>query len=89
MTYANLSLFTARLLQFFKSRLRRQRDSLSATRFLLHLGHKRGSLCQAFLAGTVETGSKNHCVIEATHVKRRKLRKYSFSETSRFKNSIA
>ena len=39
------------------------------------LGHKRGSLCQAFLAETVETGTKNRCVIEATHVMRRKLRK--------------
>ena len=26
------------------------------------------SLCQAFLAETVETGTKNLCVIEATHV---------------------
>jgi len=39
------------------------------------LGHKRGSLCQAVLAETVETGTKNRCVIEATHVLRRKLRK--------------
>ena len=30
-------------------------------------------MCQAFLAETVETGDKNHCVIEATHVVRRKL----------------
>ena len=28
---------------------------------------------QAFLAETVETGTKNRCVIEATHVLRRKL----------------
>ena len=27
-----------------------------------------GSLCQAFLADTVETGTKNRCVMEATHV---------------------
>ena len=37
------------------------------------LGLKRG--CQAFLAENVETGTKNRCVIEATHVLRRKLRK--------------
>ena len=30
-------------------------------------------MCQAFLAETVETGTKNRCVIEATHVLRRKL----------------
>ena len=34
-----------------------------------------GSLCQAFLADTVETGTKNGYVMEATHVLRRKLRK--------------
>ena len=34
-----------------------------------------GSLCQAFLAEIVETGTKNRCLIEATHVLRRKLRK--------------
>ena len=28
----------------------------------------RGSLCQAFLAETVETGTNNRCVIDATHV---------------------
>ena len=40
-------------------------------------GHKIKSrpLCQAFLVETVETGTKNRCVIEATHVLRRKLRK--------------
>ena len=27
-----------------------------------------GPLCQVFLAETVETGTKNHCVIEAMHV---------------------
>ena len=31
--------------------------------------------CQAFLAETVETGTKHRCVIEATDVSRRKLRK--------------
>ena len=30
--------------------------------------HKWGSLCQAFLAETVETVTKNRCVSEATHV---------------------
>ena len=30
---------------------------------------------QAFLVETVETGTKNCCVIEATHVLQRKLRK--------------
>ena len=45
----------------------------------------------AFLAETVETGTKNRCLIEATHVLRRKLTKkiYGFSETSRSMNSIA
>ena len=33
----------------------------------------RGSFCQAFLTETMETGTKNRCVIEATHVLRRKL----------------
>ena len=33
------------------------------------------SLCQAFLAESVETGTRNRCVIEATHVLRRKIRK--------------
>ena len=32
-----------------------------------------GALWQALLAETVETGTKNHYVIEATHVLRRKL----------------
>ena len=31
-------------------------------------------MCQAFQAETVETGTKNRCVIEATQVFRRKLR---------------
>ena len=33
------------------------------------------SFCPTFPAETVETGNKNRCVIEATHVLRRKLRK--------------
>ena len=37
-----------------------------------------GSLCQAFLADTVETGTKNRCVMEATNVLRRQLRKIKF-----------
>ena len=45
----------------------------SATCFLLYLGHKRGSLCQVFLAETVKTGTKNRCVMEAMDVLRRKL----------------
>ena len=36
--------------------------------FLRIYGTKRGSLCQAFLLETVESGNKNHCVTEATHV---------------------
>ena len=32
-------------------------------------------MCQAFLEETVETGTKNRCVIEATHASRRTLRK--------------
>ena len=37
--------------------------------FCLHIyDTKGGSLCQAFLAETVETGNKNCCMIEATHV---------------------
>ena len=38
-------------------------------------GTKGESLCQAFLAETVETGTKNRCVIKATNILRRKLRK--------------
>ena len=30
-------------------------------------------MCQAFVADTEETGPKNRCMIEATHVLRRKL----------------
>ena len=43
--------------------------------FLRIYDSKGESLCQAFLAATVETGNKNRCVTEATHVLRRKLRK--------------
>ena len=43
--------------------------------FIFNLGHKRGTVCKAFLAETVETGNKNRCLIEATYVLRRKLRK--------------
>ena len=42
---------------------------------LAYLGHKRGSLQMAFLAATMKTGTKNRCVIEATHVLQRKLKK--------------
>ena len=35
----------------------------------------QGSLCQGFLAETGATRTKNRCVIEATHVLPRKLRK--------------
>ena len=31
-------------------------------------------MCQAFVAEIVETGNKNHCVTEATHVLSRKLK---------------
>ena len=31
-------------------------------------------MCQAFLADTVETGTRYRCVMEATHVLRRELR---------------
>ena len=34
---------------------------------------KSRSLCQAFLVETVETGTKNRCVIEATHALRRNI----------------
>ena len=37
---------------------------------------KGKSLCQAFLAETVQTGTKNRCATEVTLVLRRKLRKY-------------
>ena len=43
--------------------------------FVVFMTQKGGSLCRTFLAETVETGTKNRCVIEATHVLRRKLRK--------------
>ena len=52
----------------------------SETHNLQHVSHriqdtKWGSLCQAFLAETVETGTNNCCMIETTHVLRRKLMK--------------
>ena len=37
---------------------------------------KGGSLCQAFLAETVETGNRNRCMIEAAHVLRIKFRAF-------------
>ena len=43
--------------------------------FLRIYDTKEESLCQAFPAETVEIGNKNRCVIEATHVLRRKVRK--------------
>ena len=42
--------------------------------FSSYLGHKWGVIVPVVLAETVETGTKNCCVIEATHVLRRKLR---------------
>ena len=42
----------------------------------LCLGHKREVTVPGVLAETVESGTMNRCVIEATHVLRRKLRKY-------------
>ena len=54
---------------------------------------KGRSLCQAFLAETVETGNKNRCVIEATYVLPEESlgkNKFSaFSETCRSTNTIA
>ena len=47
-----------------------------APRIFQHILYTNGgSLCQAFLSETVETGTKNRCVIEALHVLQRKLRK--------------
>ena len=60
-------------------------------RFSSYLGHKKGSLCQAFLAEAVETGTKNRCVIEATHVCEESLGKNkfrAFQEKCRSMNSI-
>ena len=37
-----------------------------------------GVIMSGLLAETVETGTKNRCLIEATHVLRRKLRKIKF-----------
>ena len=51
-------------------------ESHNLQRISLRIYHTKGeSLCQAFLAETMETGNKNRCVMEATHVLRRKLRK--------------
>ena len=43
--------------------------------FVVFYTQMGGSLCQEFLAETVESVPKTRCVIEATHVWRRKLRK--------------
>ena len=43
-------------------------SALMALLFLSRLRKQRDSLFQVFLAETVETGTKNHCVIEATPV---------------------
>ena len=44
--------------------------------FFLYLVHvERRLWSQAFLAATVETGNKNHCLTEAMHVLQRKLAK--------------
>ena len=43
--------------------------------FLRIYGTKRGSMCQAFLEETVETGNKNHCMTKVMHVLQTKLRK--------------
>ena len=42
--------------------------------FLRIYDTKGRSLCQASVAEIVETGNKNRCVTEATHVLRRKLK---------------
>ena len=44
-------------------------------------GHKRGSLCQAFLAETMETATKNCCMMEGMHwclAKKKNLGKIEF-----------
>ena len=43
--------------------------------FLCIYATKGGSMCQALLVDTIETGNKNRCVTKATHVLQRKLRK--------------
>ena len=50
-------------------------------RLILHTNGE--SLCQAFLAETMETGTKNLCVIEATHVLKKALERLNFE---RFRN---
>ena len=61
--------------------------------FLRIYDTKGESLCQAFLAETVETGDKNRCVTEATHILRKKLlelfRHVSVHEFYRLKALIA
>ena len=42
--------------------------------FLRIYDAKGGSLFQAFLEETVKTGNKNRCVVETTHILRRKLK---------------
>ena len=42
------------------------------------VGGGGGIIVSGLLAETVETGTKNRCLIEATHVLRRKLRKIKF-----------
>ena len=50
--------------------------NLRAAFFFLYLVHvERRLWSQAFLAATVETGNKNHCLTEAMHVLQRKLAK--------------
>ena len=51
------------------------RETHNPQRVFIRIQETKGrSLCQAFLAETMETGNKNRCVIEA-HVLRRKLLK--------------
>ena len=51
------------------------RETHNPQRVFIRIQETKGrSLCQAFLAETMETGNKNCCVIEA-HVLRRKLLK--------------
>ena len=54
--------------------------NLQAVFCLRILYTKRRLWSQAFLAKIVETGNKNLCVAEATHVLRRKLRFRAFPE---------
>ena len=55
--------------------------NLQAVFFSLYLVHKTTVVVLGVpLAENVETGNKNRCVTEATHVLRRKLRLRAFSE---------